>query len=212
MNGQDAGQPKTYAAPDLARSYPLAGPGRDGHPTQVARLALALFDQLADHHGLGPRQRRLLECAARLHDIGWVGGRRKHHKRSMQLIQDDRSLPFKRRDRALIAQIARYHRKALPSLRHQGFAALDPSDRALVRLLAGLLRVADGLDYRHLNNVRSVACRWMPQGLVLHCRGENSAEPECVRAKQKGDLLEKVLRRPLTVVHEVWPAGEREKR
>ncbi|HEY4328273.1 MAG TPA: Ppx/GppA phosphatase family protein, partial [Phycisphaerae bacterium] len=48
------------------------------HALQVARLALALFDQLAPLHQLGPRQRELLEYAALLHDVGWHIGHSGH--------------------------------------------------------------------------------------------------------------------------------------
>jgi exopolyphosphatase/guanosine-5'-triphosphate,3'-diphosphate pyrophosphatase len=60
-----------------------------GHNEQVTTLALALFDGLRALHGYGAPERRLLEIAGRLHDIGWsrvVTG--KHHKLSRDLILD----------------------------------------------------------------------------------------------------------------------------
>jgi len=41
------------------------------HSEQVTTLALALFDGLCGLHGYGPGERRLLEIAGRLHDVGW---------------------------------------------------------------------------------------------------------------------------------------------
>ena len=50
------------------------------HSEQVTALALALFDGLRLLHGYGPGERRLLEIAGRLHDIGWSGAvSGKHH-------------------------------------------------------------------------------------------------------------------------------------
>ena len=57
------------------------------HNEQVTILALDLFDGLRSLHGYGPKERRLLEIAGRLHDIGWsrvVSG--KHHKLSRDMI------------------------------------------------------------------------------------------------------------------------------
>ena len=127
------------------------------HNEQVTTLALALFDGLRSLHGYGPTERRLLEIAARLHDIGWsraVSG--KHHKLSRDLILELDIPGLDEQDRLVCALIARYHTKALPDAsRHQRFASLDPDRRELVEWLAGMLRVADGLDCTHANNVRT---------------------------------------------------------
>ncbi len=56
----------------------------------------------------------------------------------------------------LIAVVARYHRKSRPSEKHPEFAALDDDDQQLVRQLAGMLRVAIGLDRRHSGVVQTM--------------------------------------------------------
>ena len=58
------------------------------HTHQVARLSLRLFDELEPLHRLGPKERFWLRCGALLHDIGWIEGRKGHHKTSLQLILD----------------------------------------------------------------------------------------------------------------------------
>ena len=55
-----------------------------------------------------------------------------------------------------MAQIARYHRKSHPARSHQPFTALDPADQRRVKILAGILRIAIGLDRRHRNVVASM--------------------------------------------------------
>ena len=121
-----------------------------GHSLQVARLAAQLFDQLCPLHHLGREERSLLEAAAQLHDTGFLVSHSQHHKHSYYLIRNSELLGFTEDEKELIANIARYHRKSFPEMKHQQFAALSKKDQRTVRILAAILRVADGLEpYRY---------------------------------------------------------------
>ena len=165
------------------------------HARHVTRLALRLFDQLAGVHGLGGRERLLLESASLLHDIGWARGRRGHHKESMRMIQAAIGLGLTKREQAIVANVARYHRKAFPNKRHTGYRRLADADRALVCILGGLLRLADGLDCEHRCTVRTVDVRATPRRLSFIIHASTDAEPEKTASRQKSDLLAKTLGR-----------------
>jgi exopolyphosphatase/guanosine-5'-triphosphate,3'-diphosphate pyrophosphatase len=169
------------------------------HSRQVAYLALRLFDELSSLHGLGDEERFWLQCGAVLHDIGWLEGQQGHNKTSRRMILSATELPFDDRERTVIALIARYHRKALPSERHAHFAALDEADQEMVRVLAGLLRVADGLDRTHYSVVDDLECEVLPDLIIVHCEVSEPAGPECHVAWQKGDLLAQVFDRRLHI-------------
>jgi len=177
------------------------------HTHQVTRLALRLFDELRAVHGLGPQDRRWLQYAALLHDIGLIEGPKGHHKASLRIILDSPLLPFGETERLIIGSIARYHRAALPTKRHRHFARLKPATRRVVCLLAAVLRVADGLDYTHQSLVADLVCDVAPTKIVVRCtlrqlpteRGERLAEIERQRALDRGQLLELVLERKLVI-------------
>ena len=171
----------------------------EGHTQQVTRLALRLFDELKLVHGLGPRERYWLQCGALLHDIGLIEGVQGHHKASLRIILDSPILTFDKKERLIIGSIARYHRAALPQERHRHFAALKPGLRRIVRILAAILRVADGLDYTHQSLVTDLSCVLSPKQVLIRCAVKGPAEEERQRALQKGDLLEEVLERRLGV-------------
>ena len=170
-----------------------------GHTKQVTRLAMQLFDELSSVHGLGPRERFWLHCAAILHDIGWAEGRRGHHKTSLRIILESPGLPFNERQRRIVGCVARYHRRCLPQDGHQPFGALSPADKDVVRALSAILRVADGLDCDHLEAVSSLSCRVSPDEVVLRCQARFRAEAERQKALDKGDLFEQVFRRKLVI-------------
>jgi exopolyphosphatase/pppGpp-phosphohydrolase len=166
-----------------------------GHTHQVTRLALALYDCLQPLHGLGPRERRWLQCGALLHDIGWIEGQPRHHKTALRLILAEPSLPFDRRRRRLIGLIARYHRRRAPQDGDKYFRRLSGEDRQRVRVLAGILRVADGLDRSHAGVIRSVACEVSAQEIRMVCDAGGPADSEKAAAEAKADLLESVFHR-----------------
>ncbi|MFH1538610.1 MAG: HD domain-containing protein [bacterium] len=171
-----------------------------GHSLQVTRLALSLFDHLEDAHGFGAHERFLLEMAAVLHDIGISEGLRKHHKSSFRLIQAADLRPLPDHDKLLISLIARFHRKAEPSQKIEDFAALAPDDQRLVEILAGILRVADGLDSTHLELVRSISIEVTTDSIILNCEVSGDASSEREATLNKGTLFQKVMGKKLEIL------------
>src|SRR6266852_8611470 len=119
------------------------------HARQVERLSVQLFEATQPLHELDESALRLLERAAFLHNTGMMIEARRHHKHSFRLIKETALPDFTEEERYEIACIARYHRRALPSLSHEEFAALNRSARKRVSILAALVRIADALGWSH---------------------------------------------------------------
>jgi CHAD domain-containing protein len=170
------------------------------HAQHVTRLALRLFDVLQPLHGLGTPERLWLEWGALLHDIGWIEGQRRHHKTSLRLILESALLPLSPRERLLVAAVARYHRRALPSNKHKHFAALDSADKQRVRVLAGILRVADGLDRTHHSLVEDLSCDVASEQVIVRCTTSGDIAEEYRAARDKGRLFAAVFQCQLEIV------------
>lgn len=164
------------------------------HVRQVQRIAGWLFEALHEYHGLGPAERRLLEAAAYLHDVGYPTDPARHHKVSARIVRANLGAPFTDDDVQTIALLTRYHRKGGPKLKHRRFAALDGRRRDAVRWLAGILRVADGLDRSHVAAVRGVAAARIDGRLELRVRGSGAPlDEDLAGAVKKRDVLERAL-------------------
>jgi exopolyphosphatase/pppGpp-phosphohydrolase len=170
------------------------------HARQVARLSVHLFFATQPLHELDMLSLRLLERAALLHNAGMLIEARRHHKHSFRLINDAPLPDFSEEERYEIACIARYHRRALPSMKHEEFAALGRAARKRVSALASLLRIADALDYNHDGRVLQLDAgvehcdkeRWT---FSLWTRPLSDLDLELEHAYEKADLFEKVFRR-----------------
>jgi exopolyphosphatase/guanosine-5'-triphosphate,3'-diphosphate pyrophosphatase len=166
----------------------------EGHSLHVANLALSLFDQTKKEHRLGQQERTWLEYAAILHDIGYLINLRQHHKHAYYLIKHSDLGGLTAEEIDVVANVARYHRRALPALKHDELNSLPPRLQRVVRILASLLRIADGLDRTHFSLVQAISVKFGKQMTIeVHLTGD--AEMELWAAKSRVDLFEQVFRR-----------------
>jgi exopolyphosphatase / guanosine-5'-triphosphate,3'-diphosphate pyrophosphatase len=139
------------------------------HVEHVARLALEMFDSLSDQNLLEPRpgERELLWAASMLHDVGMTIAYDDHHKHSRYLIESAELPGFDPRERALIAQITRYHRKGTPKL-----GLIEPlarkGDEELLERCAVILRLAEHLERGRDQSVSNARLRANGGGVDLH--------------------------------------------
>lgn len=172
------------------------------HGEQVARLALELYESMlepgVDAHGLGtdPRERVLLEAAGVVHDVGCLVEYKSHHKHSYTMIRHADLPGWTPRLIEILALISRYHRRTEPTTRHAAFAALSGSERELVRRMAAILRVADGLDRTHGQRVLHAKVRMgTTEGVALEVVVESEEEPtvDLAAAEEKSGLFTTVF-------------------
>lgn len=169
------------------------------HSRQTARLAVRIFDESKELHGLGDTEREFLEYASLLHEIGFFVSHAQHHRHSYYLIRNAELLGFTDNEIEIIANVARYHRKSHPKAKHEGFSKLGPTDQGIVRKLAGILRLADGLDRSHEGHVRDLTCKIQNRHVVLKLKTKNKVELERWALNMKKALFEEVFRRKVEV-------------
>ncbi|HEY8667708.1 MAG TPA: Ppx/GppA phosphatase family protein [Tepidisphaeraceae bacterium] len=185
--------PRRRSVIDLARRCDW----HQTHSEHVAHIAGQLFDELKSLHGMGTLERELLEYAAMLHDIGWHIGGRGHHKHSLYLILHGRLKNFSAEEIAIIANLARYHRKALPKTAHAAYAALAAPAQRVVDKAGALLRIADGLDRSHCSVIQRVRCKTGSRKVRCALIARSDAELELWAARQKRALFDRALGRAI---------------
>ncbi len=184
------------ASSDISKEY---WPDID-HYLQVKKLALMVFDGSIRIHKFGMRERCWLECATILHDVGLSKSRRGHQKESATLILNDARLPFASKERRIIASIARYHRKALPKQNDNILVAFNRETMRKIITLAGILRVADSLDYSHQSIVEVLNFKVGTKRIVIEYISESKSPPEEQAFNKKKDLFEKVFAKRMVLI------------
>ena len=176
---------------ELARQYNYDAE----HAHQVECLAGTLFMELVEYHKLAREDRKLLEYAAILHDIGYFVAPTGHHRHALMMILTEPLTVFTREEVKIIANVARYHRKALPTAEHTVYGTLNETDRQRVNVLAALLRVADALDRSHKGLVRELTCDVTEDAVVLNVVAEQQLTLEIDAVTRRGDLFRAVFRK-----------------
>ena len=165
------------------------------HARHVRELALQLFDAIGQRLGCESGDRQLLGDAALLHDIGYHISYDTHHKHSYHLILHADLLGISPADQVVLANVARYHRGALPKRSQRNYGSLDKATRRRIKRIAALLRIADGLDRGHVGAVGRVKVRWSERSLRI--TPHPSAPGASIRlelwgASRRKSLLERV--------------------
>jgi exopolyphosphatase/guanosine-5'-triphosphate,3'-diphosphate pyrophosphatase len=134
------------AARNLGKKYKYD----QDHALRVMQMAVMLFDELKNEQRMNDSHRLYLQVAALLHDVGLFVSSRAHHKHSFYLIAHSDLFGLSRQELEVVANVARYHRRALPQRSHPPYISLNRDGRMIVSKLAAILRIANVLDKEHV--------------------------------------------------------------
>lgn len=163
------------------------------HPKEVRRIALMIFDEVSRKIFEMPQsEKKYLESAALLHDIGYFKEAKGHNKHSMKMIVKEGLKEFSPTETKIIACIARYHRGSLPDKEeHEIYNTLEKHERKIVKRLGGILKLADGLDKAHKSIIKSITIDYDFQNSVAKIFLMTNGEPLDISAAiRKRDLFE----------------------
>jgi len=165
----------------------------EAHGTTVAGYAARLFDETRFLHNLGMEYRVLLEAAGLLHDIGTIVSLANHHKHSHYLLSFSPVVGLSQAQMAVVANVARYHRKSFPKVEHDHYRALAAKERVVVTKLAAILRLADALDNEHAARVTGFAVEYRKPRFVMRLQGEGDLLLEKWALAKKSTLFEETF-------------------
>jgi exopolyphosphatase/guanosine-5'-triphosphate,3'-diphosphate pyrophosphatase len=148
----------------------------------------------------GEGERELLWAAAMLHDVGMAINYDDHHKHSRYLILSAELPGFAPRERALIAQMSRYHRKGTPELGDMASLAQE-GDEQLLERCAVMLRLAEHLERGRDQSVHGAHLTANGDGVDLHllAEGDLTLPRWSVERYGDGEVFERVFGRRLVI-------------
>ncbi|MEI6639375.1 MAG: Ppx/GppA family phosphatase [Chlorobium sp.] len=169
------------------------------HAEYIAWLSLQLFDKLAKQHQLEQPYRELLEYASLLHNIGAFISITSHHKHGQYIIQNGELRGFSPSEIEIIGHVVRYHRKSTPSEKHTAYSLLKPAHKRAVDVLSGILRLANGLERGHRQNIQSIAVDIRESAITLLLKSRFEPDIEIWAADLLKSWLETVLQKTISL-------------
>ena len=172
------------------------------HTEHVSKLALQMHESMVEAGLFYPKpgEQELLWAAAMLHDVGMTISYDDHHKHSRYLILGAELPGFDPRERALIAQITRYHRKGVPKLGEWAKLGVDGDEQLLDRC-AVILRLAEHLERGRDQSVDEARLWINGDGVALHLDADGDLTLPRWSVERYGDdeAFERVFERRLVI-------------
>lgn len=169
------------------------------HAQHVAATAGFLFDVCRPIYDGPDSDAELMEYAALLHDIGYHISHADHQKHSRYLIRNADLQGFQPEEIKILSLVARYHRKAFPKKKHKHYRKLPAAQQKRVRQMAALLRIAEGLDRSHFQNVIALRVRLTDEAMEVAVESKGDPQLEMWAAEGEASLFEDVFGRAVRV-------------
>ena len=169
---------------------------------RVARFAHVLYAGFQPLHQLPLKYGPLLEAAAYFCETGHYINDSAHHKHAYYIVSNVDLSGLENREREFVANLCRYHRKAMPSAAHPEYQALAPDDRRPLLLLIPVLRLADNLARSPENEeVEIVSCEIQPTRVQIKLRSPREPDLAEWAASRVSDVSEEVYGKSVVVTH-----------
>ena len=141
------------ASKNIAKRYSTG----KNHINGTTEIALAIFDSIKKVHGMGARERLLLQIAVLLHDCGKYISMGDVSECSYRIIMETKIIGLSTRERNIIANVVRYNTK---EFRHYGTyesgTTADRDNYLLIAKLTAILRIANAMDRSHYQKVTDI--------------------------------------------------------
>ncbi len=217
-----AGEEVERAALEKLRTWARFLDPDTSHTELVTRFTLQIFDSIPHCGSVAPGQRRLVEAAAILHEIGrdkTVDDHKgSHRKRGFRMVGKLRPpAGWSDDDMRYVAAMVRYHRGPLPKLDDSPFVGLTSQQRSQLIPLIGVLRLANAFDEDHEGIVKQIEVENKEGTMVIEVPGLQNFSPVGERVARARYLLESACRlaiivRPLTATTPTSPRRRRPER
>ncbi len=184
---------------DLTKKLDLLVPNSSAHSANVANIALKLFDELKQVHGLKTEDRELLKHCAKLHDIGDSITHTKHDQHGAYVLSNIPLTGFSASQASILRAVVRWHKNKTPKKHDEFFGKLSDKEFHRAKWLAAILRVADGTDCAKNGIVTDIEIAIKPDVIFLRLDAKSDCELELYSTRRKRLLLEEMTDRDLIV-------------
>ncbi len=170
------------------------------HVQTVEKAALEIFDGLKKYHGLGERERLLLQIAANLHSCGKFVTMRNATDCAYNIIMATEIIGLSHLEREIVANVVRYHIQPFryDEVEIEAKASRDsrlvtPDNVVMViAKLTAILRLANSMDRGHKAKLAGSRISVKGNQLVIATDYSGDVTLEDISIRQKEDFFEEI--------------------
>ncbi len=150
------------AAKNLAERYH----GYSSHTEAVLNMSVAIFDAMKKVHGMGKRERLLLQVAAILHDCGRYISLVNQSECSYQIIIATEIIGMTHLEREIVASAVKYNSQPLQTYSSVS-DKMGKEDYMVVSKLTAILKIANAMDRSHKQKFKNIKATLQERELVV---------------------------------------------
>jgi exopolyphosphatase/guanosine-5'-triphosphate,3'-diphosphate pyrophosphatase len=152
------------AAKNISKRYQSS----QSHIEGTEHLALTIFDKMKNIHGMGKRERLMLQIAVILHDCGKYISLIELADCSYHIIKSTEMIGLSELEREIVANVVKYNHSDFPY--YEGMRDnLEISEEAYLTIakLTAILRIANGLDRSHRQKFKNIKAVVKENDLII---------------------------------------------
>ena len=160
----------------------------------LEQISLTIFDSMKKQHGLGKRERLLLQIAAILHDCGKYISLIDLAECSYHIIKSTEMIGLSEMEREIIANVVKFNHSDFPY--YEGIRQhLEISEEAYLTIakLTAILRVANGLDRSHRQKFKNIKAVVKDNDLIITTVNVVDTTLERGLFKERAEFFEEVF-------------------
>lgn len=150
------------AAKNIAEHYQ----GYSNHTEAVLNMSTAIFDAMKKVHGMGKRERLLIQVASILHDCGRYVSLVNQAECSYQIIMASEIIGMTYAEREIVASTVKYNAEPL-----QPYSSvsdkMDQKNYMIVSKLTAILKIANAMDRSHKQKFKNIKATLRERELVI---------------------------------------------
>lgn len=164
------------------------------HTQAVLKNALAIFDGMKKIHGMGARERLLLQIAVLLHDCGNYISLSNASECAYEIIMSTEIIGLSHAERELIANVVRFIKQPFEYYREaDSKAQIDRNDFMTTAKMTAIIRVANVLDRSHRQKVEEIKTAVKDRELIMTVESKEDMTLEKGLLEEPGDFFEEIF-------------------
>ena len=164
------------------------------HTGAVSENALAIFDGMKKIHGMGKRERLLLQIAILLHDCGNYISLSNASECAYEIIMSTEIIGLSHQEQELIANVVRFIKQPFDYQCGKDFRNVASKSYYMTAAkLTAIIRVANVLDRSHKQKIEEIRAVVKDQELIMTVTAREDMTLERGLLEEPGDFFEEIF-------------------
>lgn len=179
------------ASRNMAKRYRC----QSSHAEAVEKYALEIFDVMKKYHGMGARERLLLQIAVILHACGKFISVKNSNECAYNIIMSTEIIGISHPERVMIADIVRYNIRDFDynMVREETGMAENRDATILTAKLTAILRLANSMDRGHRQKLKNCRITVKNGKLIVSTEYPGDITLEAMSFEQKAEFFEEIF-------------------